>query len=60
MKNYIANVRAHGSLRLKHPDNKLAKFIRIRRVGSFWPLQLPIGNGKLQTSSRFTKSILKW
>jgi hypothetical protein len=60
MKNHIRNVRAHCSFRLKHPDNKMAKLIRIRRFGSCWPFQLPVYNGKLQTSSRFTKSILKW
>jgi hypothetical protein len=60
MKKNIVDVRAHRRLRLKHPDNKLPKFLRIRRVGSCRPLQLPIDNGKLQASTRFTKSIFKW
>jgi hypothetical protein len=47
MKKNIIDVRAHRRLRLKHPDNKLLKFFRIRRIGSCRPLQLPIGNGKL-------------
>jgi hypothetical protein len=48
MKKNIIDVRAHCRLRLKHPDNKLPKFFRIRRIGSSCrPFQLPIGNGKL-------------
>jgi hypothetical protein len=56
MKKNIVDVRAHRRLRLKHPDNKLPKFFRIRRLGFCRPLQLPIDNGKLQASTRFTRA----